>query len=147
MRHRSLGLSMTLLLAGVCGGVPPKPVIVSDKPREFTGRVVLLPAPKGKAGARGVALAGDDRATYPLVADGASAMLAEDERLRYRPVALTAVRVAGTRLLRVVRVQTVKDRKRFDVDYWCEVCQISLAHPGPCYCCGQEVELRERPTR
>jgi hypothetical protein len=34
-----------------------------------------------------------------------------------------------------------------EVDFWCEVCQISLTHPGTCYCCGEEAALRERPAR
>jgi hypothetical protein len=62
-------------------------------------------------------------------------------------VRLTAARVRGTNVLQVVRVQTVGDGGVFDVDYWCEVCQISLTHPGACYCCGQEADLRERPAR
>ena len=90
---------------------------------------------------------GDDRATYPLVEDRSSRMLALDKRLRDRPVRLTAQRVRGTNILHVMRVQTVTDDGMFDVDYWCDVCQISLSHPGACYCCGQEAELRERPAR
>src|SRR5262249_52099937 len=110
---------------------------------------VSLPAPKGQPQTKpgGVALAADDGTTYPLVEDGASRMLFLDSRLRGRPVRLTALRVPGTKDLRVVYVQTVKDGTVYDVDYWCEVCQISQNCPGPCVCCGEDVPLRERPTR
>jgi hypothetical protein len=89
----------------------------------------------------------DDRTTYPLVEHKGSRVLALDGRLRDRPVRLTAARVPGIDLLLVMRVQTVGDAGFYDVDYWCEICQISLTHPGACYCCGQEAELRERPSR
>lgn len=147
MRRRTLGLLTSLLLAGVCSGHPPMPLLALDGPRAYNGRVVLLPAPKGKHEKPVATLVGDDRATFPLVEDGASEMLFQDKRLRDHPVRLTAVRVRGTNVLRVVRVQTVGKDGVFDVDYWCEVCQISLSHPGACYCCGQEAELRERPAK
>jgi len=47
----------------------------------------------------------------------------------------------------VVSVQTVKDGTVYDVDYWCEICQISLLQPGKCYCCGDETVRRERPAK
>jgi hypothetical protein len=147
MRHTTLGLVTALLAAGVCGGHPPGPLIALEKPRAYTGKVVLLPAPKGKPEVHGVALVGEDRVTYPLVEDRASRMLALDKRLRDRPVRLTAQRVRGTTVLWVMRVQILGDDGVRDVDYWCEICQISLNHPGACYCCGQEAELRERPAR
>jgi hypothetical protein len=113
----------------------------------FTGKVVRSAAPKGKPDARGVELTADDGTTYPLVEDDASRMLFVDGRLRARPVRLTAQRVPGSTQLQVVCVQTVKDGVTHDVDYWCEVCQISSNAPGACVCCGDEVELRERPAR
>jgi hypothetical protein len=150
MRRLRPSLLTALLLAGVCGGQPPKPPAAPDAPQVFTGKVVLLPAPKDKPGAepegRGVALVADDGTTYALVEDGGSKMLFLDGRLRDRPVRLTAQRVSGTKSLRVVLVQTVKNGKVYDVDYWCGTCRISLSHPGSCYCCGEELELRERPA-
>jgi hypothetical protein len=140
-----------MLLAGVCGGEPPAAPKSREKTEVFTGKVVTAAAPKGKPGAkpagRSVELAADDGITYPLTEDDASRMLFVDSRLRDRPVRLTAVRVPGSKSLRVVYVQTVKDGVVHDVDYWCEVCQISGNCPGACVCCGDDVELRERPTR
>jgi len=142
MRRRSFALVAALVVAGMV-------VAGADKPEVFTGKVVPLPAPKGKSEAktRGLALAADDGTSYTLVEDDASRMLFLDERLRNRPVRLTAVRAPGTKDLQVVLVQTVKGGKVYDVDYWCEVCQISGNRPGPCVCCGDDVELRERPAR
>ena|SRR5438874_2004635 len=151
MRRRPIGLVTALVLAGVCGGQPPKAPVPSETPKAYTGKVIQTAAPQGKAGAksddRGVALVADDGTTYPLVEDGASKMLFLDSRLRDRPVRLTALPVSGTKKLRVVLVQTVKDGRVYDVDYWCGVCQISLNYPGSCVCCGDETELRERPAK
>lgn len=145
MRHQSFGLVAALLLAGVVGGEPPKSPAPADEPREFAGKVVPLPAPK--AGAKpGLALKADDGTTFPIIEDDASRMLFVDARLRNRPMRLTAIPAPGTKDLRVVRVQTVKDGRAFDVDYWCEVCKISHNCPGQCVCCGEDVERRERPV-
>ncbi|HEY1380955.1 MAG TPA: hypothetical protein VGF55_29415 [Gemmataceae bacterium] len=138
--RRLLGVMTALVVVGV--GEPPS---AADKPQVFTGKVVQLAAPPGKSA--GVALAGDDGTTYPLIEDDASRMLFLDGRLRNRPVRLTAVRKPGTKDLRVVLVQTVKDGKVYDVDYWCDICQISTNYPGKCVCCGDDTELRERPAK
>jgi hypothetical protein len=151
MRRQSFGLVTALAVAGVCAGGPPDTPAARDKTEVFTGKVVPLPVPKGGSGAktdaRNLALAADDGTSYQLVEDDASRMLFLDSRLRDRPVRLTALRVPGAKKLQVVFVQTVKGGKVYDVDYWCEVCQISLNRPGPCTCCGDETEFRERPTR
>ena len=151
MRRLTLAWAVALLLGGVCGGQPPKPPAPADAPQVFTGKVVPLPSPQGKPGAkaedRGLALLGDDGTSHPLIEDDGSKMLFMDSQLRNRPVRLTAVPERGTKKLRVVSVQTVKDGKVYDVDYWCEICQISLLQPGKCYCCGDETVRRERPAK
>jgi hypothetical protein len=136
------GLVTTLVLIGVCTGEPPAP---PERPQVFTGKVVPLPTPTGKPTA--LVLVADDGTTYALVEEGAARMLFQDSRLQGRPARLTALRMPGTMRLQVVYVQTLKDGTICDVDYWCEVCQISLDCPGPCYCCGDETVFRERPAR
>ncbi len=148
MRRQSFGLVAALFVAGVCGGEPPESRTASAQPRVFTGKLIPLAAPGGKPGDRGLALATvGDGAAHPLAEDGASRMLFLDGRLRNRTVRLTALREPGSGTLRVVRVQTVKGGEVYDVDYWCETCQISQMQPGGCVCCGDELELRERPAR
>jgi hypothetical protein len=150
MKCLMYGPVAVLVLAGVCGGQPPRPP-AADAPKLYTGKVVPPATPPGKpaakSGARGLVLMADDGTTYPLVEDAGSRMLFLDDRLRNRPVRLTALPVPGTGKLRVVLVQTVKDGKVFDVDYWCGICQISLDYPGACVCCGDDTEFRERPAQ
>jgi hypothetical protein len=114
----------------------------SGKPQIFSGRVIRLGGPAGANG--GLALAGDDGTTRPILADAGSLKLDLDARLRDRPVRLTAI--SGPSGLQVVLVQTVTDDGVCDVDYWCDICRISLTEPGPCFCCGEETKLRERPA-
>jgi hypothetical protein len=151
MTRRLYGLVAALVLVGVCVGQSPKTPAPTRAPQVFTGKVVPLAGAKGKSGAkpedRGVALKADDGTTYPLVEDDTSRMLFVDSRLQNRPVRLTAFREPSTKGLRLVRVQTVKDGKPYDVDYWCEICFISLNYPGSCVCCGDETEFRERPAK
>jgi hypothetical protein len=87
-----------------------------------------------------------DGKIYSLVKDDASRKLFMDDRLLRRPLRITALPVPGSQLLVVVQVQSFKDGKLHDVDYWCEMCQLAAAEPGKCKCCGNTLELRELPA-
>jgi hypothetical protein len=151
MRLLSFALVTALILAGVGDGQTPKSPAAAVKPQVYAGKVVLHTAPKGQSGAkpgeRRVDLVADDGTAYRLVEDNGSRMLFLDARLRDRPVRLTALPTPDNKSLQVVRVQTVKNGKVYDVDYWCEICQISSSEPGHCVCCGDETVLRERPAQ
>jgi hypothetical protein len=94
-----------------------------------------------------LARASADGTVYSLVEDDGSRALFMDRTLRDRPVRLTAVAAPGSKDLRVVFVQTVKNGAAYDIDYWCEVCQITHNYPGDCVCCGDPLEFRERPAK
>jgi hypothetical protein len=125
---------------------PSKPPPSAAKAQKFAGKVVALDGPADKSGEHRLALKADDGTNYPLVADDESSMFRLYPQLRDRPVKLTGRRLPGTKDLKVDFVQTIKDGKAYDVDFWCEVCQISHQHPGACVCCGDPLELRERPA-
>jgi hypothetical protein len=88
----------------------------------------------------------EDGKVYSLIKDDGSRKFFLDKRLLRRPMQLTAVKLPGSQLLLVKRVQSVVNGKLHDVDYWCETCQLSYSEPGICKCCGQETELRELPV-
>lgn len=46
----------------------------------------------------------------------------------------------------VRKLFTIKDGKRFNVTYYCEICHIVSYRPGRCMCCQEDVELREIPS-
>ena len=35
--------------------------------------------------------------------------------------------------------------KLYDLHYFCDICSIDQAEPGPCMCCREEVRLIEEP--
>ena len=43
-------------------------------------------------------------------------------------------------------LSTIKDGKRYQVSYYCEICHITSYRPGRCMCCQKMVELRETPV-
>ena len=129
---------------------PSKSQPSAAKAQFFSGKVVTLDPPGAKSGGksdeRRAALVGDDGTRYPLVADDVSRMFRLYPQLRDRPVKITGRLMPGTKDLKVDFAQTTKDGKPHVVDFWCEICQISHQQPGLCVCCGDDLELRERPA-
>ena len=79
-----------------------------------------------------------------LPADAMTAMFT-DMRVRQRDLQITARLRAGDQL-ELIKVQSVKEGKLYDIFYFCEVCNIRAYAPGPCPCCRNELEFRETPT-
>lgn len=67
-----------------------------------------------------------------------------DVRVRQRELQLTARLHTGGQL-EVIKVQSVKEGKPYDISYFCEVCTITAYTPGLCPCCRNELEFRETP--
>lgn len=130
----------------------PKPAPATNA-QSFDGKVVSLADALKKLGVKpdadttGVALVTADGDVYTLVKDATTRLLFLDKQLQGRDVRLTAKVLPGTRVLSVEKVQTVKGGKVFDVDYWCDQCQLEASEPGPCKCCGADTVLRERPAK
>lgn len=133
----------------------PVVAFAADPPKvaTFSGKVQPLAATLKKLGAKpdadtdGVALVTADGEVFTLVKDDASRKLFLDSALHSRDVRLIAVKLPGTQTLQVQKVQTVKDGKAFDVDYWCDQCQLAATQSGKCICCGGDVVLRELPAK
>jgi hypothetical protein len=66
-----------------------------------------------------------------------------DTRVRQRELQITARLRAGDQL-EIIKVQSVKEGKLYDIFYYCEVCSITAYTPGLCPCCRNELEFRER---
>ncbi|MBP3958868.1 hypothetical protein J8F10_26780 [Gemmata sp. G18] len=132
---------------------PTESATTADKALAFDGKIVPLADALKKLGVKpdadtaGVALVTADGTTYTLVKDEKTRLLFLDPQLHNRDVRLTAKVLPGTRVLHVERVQTIKSGKAFNVDYWCEQCQLDATEPGPCKCCGGETALRELPAK
>lgn len=67
-----------------------------------------------------------------------------DDRVRARDLQITA-RLNSKRQLELIKVQSVREAKLYDIYYFCEICNIRAYAPGPCPCCRNELEFRETP--
>ncbi|VTR90785.1 Uncharacterized protein OS=Isosphaera pallida (strain ATCC 43644 / DSM 9630 / IS1B) GN=Isop_1744 PE=4 SV=1 [Gemmata massiliana] len=153
---RVLGAVAAFLVCLHTNAAPPvanQAEVSADKAQAIDGKVVPLADALKKLGVKadtdtvGVALVTADGTVYTLVKDEKTRLLFLDPQLHNRDVRLTAKVLPGTRVLHVERVQTVKNGKAFNVDYWCEQCQLDATEPGPCKCCGGETALRELPAK
>jgi hypothetical protein len=147
-----LGLVVVCFSANAAPPAAPTAAPV-EKGQLFDGKVVPLADALKKLGVKpdadttGVALVTADGTVYTIVKDATSRLLFMDKQLHGRDFRLTAKLLPGTHALHVEKVQTVKNGKIFNVDYWCDQCQLEASEPGPCKCCGGDTVLRELPAK
>lgn len=67
-----------------------------------------------------------------------------DERVRSRELQVTA-RLNAKGQLELIKVQSLREGKLYNIYYFCEICNIRAYAPGPCPCCRNELEFRETP--
>ncbi len=154
--------ALALLFVGCVGGlaaddrigVPP------EKPKQENiveqGRVVWLGEALARryginsvpeAEKRILALETDDGRLLPLVEDVRGRAFRRDARLRAMKVELLARRFEHTPLLQIIRVVELQNGKRYEIDYWCDICAIAMYELKPCDCCQGPIELRRREVK
>lgn len=67
-----------------------------------------------------------------------------DSRIRQRELQISARLHSGDQL-EIIKVQSVKEGKLYDVFYFCAVCNVTAYVPGLCPCCRAELEFKETP--
>ena len=82
---------------------------------------------------------------HDFSATDTSAAIFSDLRVRQRELQITAQLTAKDQL-ELVRVQSLRDGKLYDLYYFCELCNIRAYAPGLCPCCRNEMEFRETPA-
>ncbi|MCL6503637.1 MAG: hypothetical protein K6T86_13215 [Pirellulales bacterium] len=80
---------------------------------------------------------------HPLVKDARGRAFYKDERLRQMDLELLVRRYPGTPLLKVIRVYRLRDGAKYELDYWCDVCAITMYELKECECCQGPIRLRE----
>lgn len=105
---------------------------------------VGLPADPGPL-AEQVVLVGPDGSIRPILSDEASRALFLDERLRGRPLELSARRYPGVDFLQVLTFKVEHEGKWRTPEYYCDICTISVRYPQICPCCQGPMELRMKP--
>jgi hypothetical protein len=83
---------------------------------------------------------------HPLVRDVRSRGFFMDKRLRDREMELHVHKYPGLPFVRLIDAYSFKNGAKHQVDYWCDICAITTYQPGPCPCCQDEIQLRERPA-
>jgi hypothetical protein len=81
---------------------------------------------------------------YPLVEDVRGRAFRRDERLRDVPVELLVRQYYGSPVVQVIRVYVLKKDGKYELDYWCDICAITMFELKPCDCCQGPIELRAR---
>lgn len=93
-----------------------------------------------------LALAVEDGRLLPILPTDAARIFYFDERTRQRPMEITARVYRDTPGLHVLEVHAVKNDKREEIYYWCEICSIKMYYLKQCDCCQGPIELREHPV-
>lgn len=91
-----------------------------------------------------VALETADGQIIPLLKDARGRGFLMDKRLRNQPMELLVRRYQGLPVVQVITVYTLHDGKKFELDYWCDICAISMYELKVCECCQGPSRLRER---
>jgi len=79
---------------------------------------------------------------YGFVPNDEEAAIFSDHRVRERDLQLTVKVHPGDRL-ELVKVQSIRQGKLYDLYFFCELCNITAYAPGLCPCCRNELEFRE----
>jgi hypothetical protein len=85
-----------------------------------------------------------DGQLLPIVENIRGRAFRKDERLRNKDMQIVARRYERQPLIQILRVYEVEGDKRFELDYWCDICAIVMFETGPCSCCQDDNRLRKR---
>lgn len=91
------------------------------------------------------ALTDTDGKRHDFSAIDASTAIFSDLRVRQRELQVTA-KTTDKLQLEIIRVQSLREGKLYDLYYFCEICNIRAYAPGLCPCCRNEMEFFETPA-
>jgi hypothetical protein len=80
----------------------------------------------------------------PIVKDARGRAFFLDARWRNREMELLVKRYSGSPQAKVIRIRTLKNGKKYDLDYWCDICAIPMFELKECECCQGPIRIRER---
>ncbi len=117
----------------------------------YRGRVVFLNEVLAKrfgittvpeAADRTLALQTADGTLVPIVEDVRGRAFRVDERLRKPEVEVLVRKYQGSPAVQIIRLFEVTKEGNLELDYWCDICAISMVELKPCECCQGETVLR-----
>jgi hypothetical protein len=161
MRGLRLVMISLILVAAAClsaDSAPPAKTAPAEKSaahktESIRGKVVwLAEALKRRFGVRldgdaaesQVALETADGELIPLMKEDRGRGFWKDARLRGIEMELLVRRYPGSPVVQVIRVHTLKGGKKYELDYWCDICAIPMYELKDCECCQGPIRIRER---
>jgi hypothetical protein len=84
---------------------------------------------------------------HPILPTDLAAAIYDDERFRQRELQVTARAFPELSFLEVIKLQSVKWGRVFDLTYYCRVCEIRTHKGGACACCQDPLEFSEEPAK
>jgi hypothetical protein len=147
------GLAACLLAGAIVAASPlshaaePPPFALAT----YRGRVVYLNDALARrfgvttvpeAAERTLALQTADGTLIPIVEDVRGRAFRVDPRLRKPEVELLVRKYEGLPAVQVIRLFEVTKDGKVELDYWCDICAISMVELKPCECCQGETVLR-----
>ncbi len=94
-----------------------------------------------------VSLETDDGRLYPIVKDARGRGFWKDPRIRDIDMELMVRQYDGSPWIQVIRVFVFKEGKKYQMDYWCDICAIPMFELKDCECCQGPIRIRLRPVQ
>lgn len=133
----ALALAM-IFAAVVIGGEEPQS---QGAVVELKGRVAQTP------GQTNLTFRTEEGPVYQLKRDSMSEALYADTNLHSKVLLLKGRVIPDKNTFQVTgNLHSIKDGKRHELFYYCDICAITTSIPGLCLCCREPVELREEPV-
>ncbi len=85
-----------------------------------------------------------DGQLHPLLKEDRGRGFWKDARIRGIEMELFVRRYAGSPFVQVIRVYTIKQGRKYEMDYWCDICAIPMFELKECECCQGPIRIRER---
>jgi hypothetical protein len=84
----------------------------------------------------------------PLLEDIRGRAFRVDERLRkLDDCELLVRRYPGIPAVKIIKVFSHEKSKKVELDYWCDICAITMFELKACDCCQGDIELRRQPVK
>lgn len=157
MRSADCGMRSGMRWLAIAVALASGPFGLADEPQfaleTHRGHVVFLHEALARrfgittvpeAAERTLALEKADGTLIPIVEDVRGRAFRADERLRKAEVEMLARRHRGSPAIQVIRLFEIAKDGKYELDYWCDVCSISMVELKPCECCQAETVLRRR---
>jgi hypothetical protein len=146
--RRTISTAILQFFVFYCCAVQPVILGLQDKEFIVRGRIICLDG-SGQVetctdGSTRYAIRNDTDTFYFLPEDH-KARIFQDSRVREREIEVTGW-LRDANQLEIIRVYSVKQGKRFEIQYFCSVCNIKAFVGGVCWCCQDEFEFREVPV-